>query len=39
MNIHVDTLEYANVLVKSGMERAQAEQILNDILQKLTVPI
>ncbi len=35
MNIHVDTLEYANVLVKSGMERAQAEAVAK--LQAQTV--
>jgi hypothetical protein len=27
MNIHVDTLEYTNVLVKAGIERAHAEAI------------
>lgn len=27
MNVHVDTLEYANMLVQAGMERAQAEAV------------
>lgn len=35
MNIHVDTLEYTNMLVKAGMDRPQAEAVAK--LQAMTV--